>query len=89
MNDGDLLYKNCIGDICQSSFGIHKSVKFLAISVSEETSKNKLENSLNLIYGTQTLNYHRKKYLSIMSPQKHKEMQLIQKEYEFPFPSDI
>ena len=39
MNDRDLLYQNCICDICQSSFGIHKSVKFLAISVSEETSK--------------------------------------------------
>ena len=62
-NNEDMLYQNCIGDICKSSFGAHKNVRFLAFSISEESSPQSMEALQHLVYGNQTLKYLQKKYL--------------------------
>ena len=54
----------------------------MAFSISEFSSPKNKEAVQHLIYGNQTLKYLHKKYLTVISPKKHQEKQLLQKEYE-------
>ena len=75
-----MLYQDQRGDIKQSTFNTHKNVKLLAIMFTEDINEMRSEALDTCVYGSQTQKYLRKHYLSVISPDKYHEKQLIQRE---------
>jgi hypothetical protein len=78
-HENKMLYQNDEGSICKSNFGFHKDVKMLSIIFSEDCNALNPQYVKSLVYESQTQKYLQKKYLSVLSPEQHKEKQILLK----------
>jgi hypothetical protein len=76
-----VFYQSSTGSVCESKFGVHRNVKMLSV----QFSKNKCiiaDDTETFIYESKVQLNLLRTYLSAMSPEKHEQRFLQQREYE-------
>ena len=79
---GKVCYQNTAGEICESTVNIQENVKLVSFLITNNDKQQTKHDHVKFVFGTPQQKKLYKVYQSVMSPEKHAEKKIKQKDYE-------